>query len=80
MITLIIALIMVIIVIVKSFIRYVQIDSVVLRRVLGFAAGEIIEINVNTYAMIGGDFNGMLAGADDEGLMVGQLTALLALV
>lgn len=76
-------IIVIIIIIVKSFSRYVQIDFAIISDVLRQrdvpvgAAGEIIEINANTYALIGVDFNWMLAGTNDERFVVSQLPTLV---
>lgn len=67
----------IIVIMVKFFIRYVHEDMAIsvmlLLMILVFAACEIIEINVNTYGIIGSDFNWHLPRAHQERFMILQL-------
>lgn len=67
----------IIVIMVKFFIRYVHEDMAIsvmlLLMILVFAACEIIEINVNTYGIIGSDFNWRLPRAHQERFMILQL-------
>lgn len=69
------------IIIVKSFICYVQIDIAIISCVLFpipvvvgvvCAAHEIMEKNVNTYGIVGPDFDSLLARAHQVGFVVLQ--------